>query len=292
MRYHFIESNRARWPLSVMCRVLEVSRQGYYAWINRGPSERAIRSLTLLGKIRDIYQANHCRYGSRRITIALRQSGERVSYKMVEKIMRRAGLRAKGGRRFRATTDSSQTLKPAPNLLKQKFVIRTLDRVWISDFTELPCRRGKAYAVAIMDLCSRRILAIRVATTMTTQLLLKALDDACRGRDIRQKKRTIFHSDRGTQYNACLFRNELKKRGIRQSMSRKGNCYDNAPMESFWARMKVELGMPLLFNDVDETRRILRNYVHIFYNRVRIHSGIMNMSPVKFEEQLLLHKRG
>jgi len=129
-----------------------------------------------------------------------------------------------------------------------------LDKVWVSDFTELPCRNGKAYAVAIMDLCSRRILGMVVSHSMQTRTLLKAFDDACRVRRRLPPEPIIFHSDRGSQYNADLFRTELAKRNFIQSMSNKGNCYDNAPMESFWARMKTELGRPLLFDDLRDAR--------------------------------------
>jgi len=247
--------------------------------------------MRLMSQIRSIYDTRKSMYGSPRITLALRASGESVSHKTVEVLMRRAGLRAKGGRRYRGTTDSTQTLSPAPNLLEQKFAVQTLDSVWLSDFTELPCRSGKAYAVAIMDLCSRRILAVSVASTMQTQILLDTLEQACQSRDTGRQKQIIFHSDQGSQYNAEIFRRALTERGFQQSMSRKGNCHDNAPMESFWARMKTELGLPMLFDDVHEARRVILNYVHIFYNRLRTHSGIGNMSPVNFEEQFLLNNR-
>ena len=285
MRYRFIDENRARWDLSAMCRVLGVSRQDYYVWRKRGPSERVERQMRLLGLIRTVYKANRHAYGSPRITRELRKMGECVSYKTVEHLMRRIGLRAVGSRRFRPSTDSSQTTSPAPNLLAQRFQVAELDKVWVSDFTELPCRRGKAYAAAIMDLCSRRILGITVATTMQTQILLDTFKEACRARRKRLRSHTIFHSDQGSQFNAEIFRTELQRHGFQQSMSRKGNCYDNAPMESFWARMKTELGHPFLFEDVQQAADAIYNYVHIFYNRQRMHSAIGYMSPVKFEEQ-------
>lgn len=272
-----------------MCRVLGVSRQGYHCWKRRKPSARAIRHNRLIEHVRVVHEQSHGAYGSPRMTRALRNRGEVVTRKTVEKLMRMSGLKAARRRRYRSTTDSARTLAPAPNLLQRAFAVKTTDRVWVSDFTELPCRNGKAYAVAIMDLCSRRILGIVVSHTMQTRTLLRALDDACRARRILPSEPVIFHSDQGSQYNADIFRTELAKRNFQQSMSQRGNCYDNAPMESFWARMKTELRHEMLFDDLRHARSTVYRWVHLFYNRQRLHSGIGLMTPVQFEEQLALH---
>ena len=198
--------------------------------------------------------------------------------------MRSEGICVKPKRRFRPTSDSSKTLAPAPNVLQRAFDVAEINRVWISDFTELPCRNGKAYAVAIMDLCSRRILGITVSYSMQTQTLIHALDQACRTRGHLPDEPLIFHSDRGSQFNADRFRTELAKRNMRQSMSGVGNCYDNAPMESFWSRMKEELRDQMLFDDLRHARSIVYKWVHLFYNRKRMHSSLNFMSPVEFEE--------
>lgn len=191
-------------------------------------------------------------------------------------------------RRYHPTTDSSKTLAPAPNLLQRQFAIRELDRVWVSDFTELLCRDGKTYAVGIMDLASRRILGINVHYRMHTGSLMIAFHRACKLRGTsKDKQETIFHSGRGSQYNAEPFRQLLRSRGFRQSMSGVGNCYDNAPMESFWARMKTELAHLLPFADPDEAMQAVYHYVHLFYNNSRRHSGIGNISPNQFESQYL-----
>ncbi len=291
MKSQYVDDHREHWPLATMCRVLGLSRQSYHAWKRRVPSARTVRQQGLLARMRILHEASAGSYGSPRMTHALRHEGEVVSRKTVERLMRVAGLRASIKRRFRPTTDASKTLAPAANLVQRSFHVERTDRVWVSDFTELPCRNGKAYAVAIMDLCSRRILGIVVSHSMQTRTLIKALDDACRVRRKLPSEPIIFHSDRGSQYNADVFRTELAKRNFQQSMSGKGNCYDNAPMESFWARMKTELGRPLLFDDLRDARSIVYRWVHVFYNRQRIHSGIKNMSPVQFEQHLVSSSR-
>ena len=223
MRYHFIDEHRARWPLATMSRALQVSRQGYYAWKQRVPSQTTQRRAMILERAKEVFEASNGSYGSPRITRELRCDGIIVTPKTVERVMRTAGLSAVQKRRFRPTTDSSKTLAPAPNLLQRAFTVKRTDQVWVSDFTELPCRNGKAYAVAIMDLCSRRILGVTVSYSMQTQTLISALDQACRVRKTLPEEPLIFHSDRGSQYNADKFRLELAKRNIQQSMSGVGN---------------------------------------------------------------------
>lgn len=182
---------------------------------------------------------------------------ERNIVQAVERIVRSADLWAEQKRRFRFTMDSTQTLALVPNLPQRSFEVVQIDRVWLSDFTELPCRNGKAYALAIMDLCSRRILGVTVSYTMQTQTLMHALDQACKLRKTLPKEPLIFHSDRGSQYNADTFKTdgtELAECNIRQSMSGVGNCYDNAPIEWFWSRMKHALRHDALFDDLHKPR--------------------------------------
>ena len=291
MKYRFMDDRRAQWPLSAMCRALVVSRQGYHQWKHRTPSTRAQRNTRLTKRIRDVFVQSRSTYGSPRMLCVLRNDGEVISKKTVERLMRNASLHASQKRRFRPTTDSSQTHAPAPNLLQRSFNITQIDRVWVSDFTELPCRNGKAYAVAIMDLCSRRILGITVSYCMQTRTLINALDQACSVRGTLPSASIVFHSDRGSQYNAGEFRIELAKRNFVQSMSGKGNCYDNAPMESFWARMKTELKQEMIFDDLRHARTAIMQWVHLFYNRQRLHSGINNMTPLQFEQQLFSQQR-
>jgi putative transposase len=292
MRYRFIDTHRAQWPLAVMARVLEVTRQGYHAWKRRQPSQRARRRQHLSEQIRDVFTQSKGTYGSPRVTFVLRRRGEWVTHKTLEVLMRAQGLCATRKRRYRPTTDSRDTLSPAPNLVQREFDVQRIDQVWLSDFTELPCRNGKAYAVAIMDLCSRRILGMVVSWSMQTKTLIAALDQSCRVRKRLPQSPVIFHSDQGSQYNAITFRTELAKRNIVQSMSGVGNCYDNAPMESFWARMKHELRDEMLFDDLRHARSVVYRWVHLFYNRTRMHSALNYLAPVQFEEQVLQRSTG
>ncbi len=291
MKFQFMHEHRFAWPLLVMARVLGVSRQGYRAWMVRLPSERLKRQRMLIGRIQEIHHTSDGTYGSPRMTDELRGKGIRVTYKTVERLMRVLGIRITPKRRFRPTTDSSKTLAPAANLLERDFSVTTPNRIWLSDFTELPCRQGKAYAVAIMDLASRRILGINVHHRMHVGSLMIAFHRACQVRKNfpgpADADGTIFHSDRGSQYNADAFRAALRKGGFRQSMSGVGNCYDNAPMESFWARMKTELRDRMPFPDPEEALRTVYRYIHLFYNNTRRHSGIGGISPAEFEGRYL-----
>lgn len=292
MKFIFMYDHRFQWPLTVMARVLGVSRQGYASWMVRLPSERFKRHRMLLERIREIHDMSDGSYGSPRMTDELRAKGIHVAYKTIERLMRIHGIRVTPKRRFRPTTDSSKTLAPAANLLERDFSVTTPNRVWLSDFTELPCRDGKAYAVAIMDLASRRILGVNVHNRMHTGSLMIAFHRACSVRKNFPKPAdvdsgTIFHSDRGSQYNADGFRAALRRGGFRQSMSGVGNCYDNAPMESFWARMKTELRHRMPFRDVEDALRTVYRYIHLFYNNTRRHSGIGGISPAEFEGRYL-----
>ncbi|MBK7186259.1 MAG: IS3 family transposase [Ignavibacteria bacterium] len=291
MRYRFMDTHRAQWPLAAMSRALEVSRQGYHAWKRREPSRRTIRHATVRLRLKRIFEQTNGSYGSPRMTRVLRKEGEILTHKTVERLMRAESLHASRKRRYRPTTDSTRTLGPAPNLLQRAFNVPVIDRVWVSDFTELPCRNGKAYAVAIMDLCSRRILGITVSHNMQTRTLIHTLNQACHVRRSRPTEPIVFHSDQGSQYNADTFRTELAKRNFQQSMSGRGNCYDNAPMESFWARMKTELKHEMLFDDLRHARGCVYRWTHLFYNRQRLHSGINHLTPVQFEEELISQQR-
>lgn len=288
MKFAFMHEHRQVWKLSVMAHVLGVSRQGYHSWAVRQPSKREMRHRDLRVRIRSIYDQSNGTYGSPRVTSELRQGhGLTISKKTIEGLIRQEGLCVRTKRRFRPTTDSSKTLAPAPNRLERSFDTSVVNHVWLSDFTEIPCREVKAYAVAIMDMASRRIIGLNVFHRMHTGSLMIALHRACKLRKtfprIPDSKPIIFHSDRGTQYNSQAFRDALARHGIVQSMSGVGNCYDNAPMESLWARMKTELAFYMPFRDPDDAARHVYRYFHVYYNRKRRHSGIGNISPVEFE---------
>ena len=288
MKFTFMHEHRLVWALVVMARVLGVTRQGYHKWAVRQPSARDIRNQEIRKRIRLVHDQSNGTYGSPRMTTELRENhGFRVTKKTVERLMRLEGIRVKPKRRFRPTTDSSKTLAPAPNLLDRAFDNDRVNSVWLSDFTELPCIEGKAYAVGIMDLASRRILGLNVHHRMHVGSLMVAFHRACKVRRnfprSEEAKATVFHSDRGSQYNSDTFRKALAKKGLLQSMSSVGNCFDNAPMESFWSRMKTELARHMPFRDPEDAAIRVNRYVHLFYNQKRRHSGIGNISPSEFE---------
>lgn len=288
MKFAFMHEHRQVWNLSVMARVLGVTRQGYHKWAVRQPSRRELRHRDLRRRIRTIYEQSNETYGSPRITSELvEEHGIAVTRKTIEQLMRQEGLSVRPKRRYRPTTDSSKTLAPAPNRLERNFETGTVNSVWLSDFTEIPCLDGKVYVVAIMDLASRRVIGLNVHHRMHTGSLMIALHRACKTRRTFPardgQRQIIFHSDRGSQYNSESFRKALERHDILQSMSGVGNCYDNAPMESLWARMKTELAPYMPFRDQDDAVHKIYQYIHVFYNRKRRHSGIGNISPVEFE---------
>lgn len=291
MKFDFIHTHREVWSVTVMARVLGVTRQGYHQWMNRQPSTRSQRQSKLLELIDRTHRESNRTYGSPRITAELESLGHMVSVNTVASLMRRAGIRVHAKRRYRPTTDSSKTRVPAPNLLSRNFTTTKLNVAWLSDFTELPCLKGKSYAVGIMDLASRRILGHNVSRRMNTQSLIIALHRACTTRKNFQQtireQRTIFHSDQGRQYDSDRFRESLYMRGFRQSMSGVGNCYDNAPMESFWATLKKDLAHLMPFQDPDDAARRVFWYINTFYNKKRRHSGIGYISPCQFEGRYL-----
>lgn len=254
----------------------------------RQPSKRELRHRDMRLRIRTIYEESKGSYGSPRITSELiEEHGIVVTRKAIEHLMRQEGLSVKPKSQFRPTTDSSKTLAPAPNRLDRSFSTGVVNSVWLSDFTEVTCREGKVYVVAIMDMASRRVIGMNVHHRMHTGSLIIALHRACKTRRTFPKpegqRKIIFHSYRGSPYNSETFRKALLRHDIVQSVRGVGNCYDNAPMESLWARMKTELAIYMPFRDPDEAIHRINQYIHEFYNRKRRHSGIGNILPVEFE---------
>ena len=265
-----------------MCRVLDVSRSGYYAWRVREPSEREMANEKLLGRIRTIHQQSKGRYGSPRIYNALRQLGFRYNRKRIARLMRQHGVRGKRPRRHKVTTDSNHRLSVAPNLLMQNFKATTPNRVWCSDITYIATRQGWLYLAVVIDLFSRRVVGWSMREDMSRHLVIDALRMALRQR--RPQAGLIHHSDRGSQYASHNFQAVLKANGIRPSMSGKGNCFDNAVAESWFASLKVECA-----DHIFATRAIARSklfaYIEPFYNRSRLHSSIGYLNPVAFEQR-------
>jgi transposase InsO family protein len=265
-----------------MCRVFGFAPSAYYGWERKQQSDRAKQDADLLTAIRRIFAQSRGRYGAPRVHAQLAREGVSVSRKRVARLMREAGLKAKGRRKYKPTTDSNHSLPVAPNLLKRAFEAERPDVAWVSDITYLWTRQGWMYLAVILDLYSRKVVGWSLAERMTAALVCDALDAAAHLR--RPKPGLIFHSDRGSQYASHDFRRRLFRHQMRQSMSRKGNCWDNAVAESFFATFKKEL----VRNRAFETRSLARSetfeYIEVFYNRQRAHSLIGYATPNAFED--------
>lgn len=284
MRFAFIDEHRGRWPVTVMCRALRVTRQGFYAWRKREPSVRRRRREALAEKARRIHTDSRGTYGSPRVHRQLREEGERCGENTVASLMRERGIRAGKARAFRPrTTDSDHDHPVAPNRLEGNFDADRPNAKWVADITYLPTRSGFCYLAVVMDLHSRRIVGWHVAQHMRAQLVCAALRMAIVHRG--PPSGLIFHSDRGVQYASQRFRTLLAAHGMLQSMSRRGNCYDNAPMESWMGTLKRELVGEAVFADAAAARSAVFEFVEVFYNRQRLHSTLAYLTPEAFECQ-------
>jgi putative transposase len=286
MRFGFIEQHARTYSVRLMCRVLGVLASGYYAWRSRPQSPRAVANRDLLERIRRIHVAHHGRYGSPRMHAALRAQGHQASRGRVERLMRRDGIRALARRRFRpTTTDSRHQLPIAPNLLQQKFMASVPNRVWLADITYIPTGEGWLYLAAVLDLATRKVVGWAMRDHMRTELTLGALIMAIQRQ--RPGSGLLHHSDRGSQYAAEAYSRQLALVKAKPSMSRTGCCYDNAPMESFFHSLKVELVHQRHWTTRDEARRDLFGYIEGYYNRQRIHSALGYLTPEQAERQMV-----
>lgn len=282
MRFRLIEDHRDVWPVRVMCDALSVSASGFHAWRSRPQSPRKIANRELLTDIRRVHARHRERYGAPRIHAELRAEGQTASRKRVARLMRQHGIRARAPRRFRVcTTDSKHSLPVAENLLDQNFVAKRPDHVWLADITYIPTAGGWLYLAVILDLFTRKVVGWAMRDHMRAELTIAALTMAIQRR--RPKAGLIHHSDRGSQYAAGDYRDILKAAAITQSMSRKGNCWDNAPMESFFGTLKTELVHQGEYPGRDAARRDLFSYIEGYYNRQRRHSAIGYITPEQAE---------
>ena len=284
MKFRFIEDHRDIWPVRVMCAALEVSRSGYYAWRGRRESPRAADNRVLLAAIRRVHADHRGRYGAPRIQAALRAEGHSVSRGRVERLMRRHGIRAISQRRFRVvTTDSNHSLPIADNLLDQTFLATRPNQIWLADITYIPTDEGWLYLATVLDLFSRKVVGWAMRDHMRQELTIAALTMAIQRQ--RPAPRLIHHSDRGSQYAAGGYRQVLDAANLVQSMSRKGNCWDNAPMESFFHTLKTELVHHAAYATREAAKRDLFAYIEGYYNRLRIHSALGYITPEQAELQ-------
>ena len=283
MRYICIDRRRKQYPVRMMCRVFKVSRSGYYAWRVRPESHRAKTDRELTHVIRRIHIDSDGVYGAAKITAELKEEGHQCGRHKVARLMRRAGLKGCPKRRFRVTTQRDPSHAVADNLLEQDFSAQTPNERWASDITYIWTGQGWLYLAVVMDLYSRRIVGWSMSRRINRHLVLDALTMALGQR--RPEGELIHHSDRGSQYTSDDFRDELDKHGIRCSMSARGNCYDNAVVESFFGLMKRERVNRTRYLTRDEAQADVFDYIERFYNRKRRHGYLGNISPAAFEER-------
>jgi len=262
---------------------MKVSRSGYYEWINRKVSNRDQRNQELTKVIREVFNQNRHVYGVRRISKKLAQNDIFISNRRIGRLMAAADLSCKTKRKFRVTTDSKHDQPISPNLLQRQFSVIQPDKYWVGDITYIPTKEGWLYLATVIDLYSRQIIGWSMADNMKVKLVNDALTMALFQR--KPKRGLIWHSDRGSQYASTSHRAILKDHGIIQSMSRKGDCWDNAVAESFFHTLKTELTNHYQFNNQQEAKNVIFEYIEVFYNRIRIHSANDYLAPVEFEQR-------
>jgi putative transposase len=285
VRFAFIEVEKACYPVALMCRVLKVSRAGFYAWRLRPNTARTRQDRTLGIEVAAVYAASRCRYGSPRVHAELRERGHRTGRKRVARLMREQGFRARNKRRYRTTTDSRHGLPIYPNLLARRFAAAQPNAAWVTDLTYIWTLEGWLYLGVILDLFSRRIVGWSMSERIDRQLAIDALQMALAHR--QPPRGLIHHSDRGSQYASHDYQRLLATNGIVSSMSRRADCWDNAVAESFFATLKTELVYQSQWKTRAQARTAIFEYLELFYNRQRRHSSLGYLSPVEFERRNL-----
>ena len=294
MKFAFIHAHARRWHVVTMCRVLEVSKAGYYAWRERPLCARVKEDRVLTTQIRAIQQHVKQRYGRPRVRMELKARGFPTGKHRVGRLMREAGLNARHRPRFRVTTQSTHAQPVAPNVLARQFSLERnpqlaeRDRVWAADITYIPTSEGWLYLAVVLDLASRRVIGWALRTRLDQELALRALRMALTHRRIRRAHPgAVHHSDRGGQYASAAYQRLLIEAGFIPSMSRVGDCWDNAVVESFFATLTKELLGDDLFRTREEASRALFAFIEIWYNRQRRHSSLGYRTPVEFEDDVL-----
>jgi transposase InsO family protein len=283
MTFRFIEEHRDRWPVRLLCATLAVSPAGYYAWRDRPASARQRRRDRLLVEIRAVHAEVQARYGSPRIHAELRARGQGCCVNTVARLMRENGIAAQPGRKFRCTTDSDHSLPLADNLLGRQFDPESPNAAWVADITYIPTREGWLYLAVVEDLYSRRVVGWSLADRLHSRLVVDALALAVERR--LPGAGLLAHSDRGSQYASEHYQRLLARHGITCSMSRRADCWDNAPMESFFASLKKELVHRAAFATRAEARAAVVEYIEVFYNNQRRHSSLGYVAPAEYERK-------
>jgi len=281
MRYRAIQEQDRRYPIRLMCRALAVSPAGYYAWRVRPESQRSRQNRTLRATIRVLHRESRETYGSPRIWDALVKQGHRIGEHRVARLMRQDGIRAKTVKKWRATTQSNHRLPVAENTLNRQFTVAAPNRVWAGDLTYVWTTEGWLYLAVILDLYSRRVIGWAMGQRLTVDLAERALTMALANR--APTAGLLHHSDRGSQYAATSYQQVLAAHGVTASMSRKGNCWDNACIESFFGTLKRELVYHRHYATRDEAKQDIFEYIEVFYNRKRRHSTLSYDSPAEYE---------
>jgi putative transposase len=282
-RFRFVEQEKARYPVRILCRALGVSPSGYYAWRSRGPSARERSDAALAAEIRRSHARSRGTYGVPRIWADLADAGHHVSRKRVARLMKHDHLAGVHRRRFVRTTIRDEAAEPFPDLVNRDFSAEGPDRLWVADITQLPTRSGSCYLASIVDAFSRRVVGWSMATHMRAELVTAALAMAVAHR--RPGTDLIHHSDHGTQYTSLAFGRRLRESGIAASMGSVGDCYDNAMAESFFATLETELIDRADWASPTQAKAAVFEYIEVFYNRIRRHSSLGSLSPEQFEER-------
>ena len=284
IRYLYMEQNRSGYRVAKMAQWLQVSKSGYYAWRKRSKSLRCMENETLLKEIIQIHEASRNTYGGRKITHEINRKSEKpVNHKRVERIMRENGIRSKSHKKYKATTNSRHSLPVAEHILNRDFAADRPGQKMVSDITYIPTDEGWLCLAGVMDLCGDKIIGISMNERMTKELVISALKDAIR--HTHNTEGCILHSDRGSQYCSLDYQELVKEYGFISSMSRKGNCWDNAPMESFWGKLKQEWLNGQRFRTREDAKSAVFEYIWIFYNRKRIHEANGYLTPEEYYEK-------
>ena len=284
MIFDYILKNKDGHSIEKMCQVLKVSCSGYYKHKKLPPSKRSIQNTKLLSIIEEKFYLNKKRYGSPRMYQLLISLDHKISLNKVARMMKNNGLYAKKKKRFRITTDSNHKYYVSPNILKRNFNPKLKNQVWVSDITYLWTDEGWIFLCTIIDLFNKKVVGWALSNSLSTELVLTSFEMAVMREN--PSHGLIFHSDRGVQYTAKEFRSKLKSYKMVQSMSRKGNCWDNAPAESFFSTIKTELIYMKNYKTREEVRNEIFEYIEIYYNRVRLHSSLGFLSPLDYENKL------
>ena len=281
MKYGFIRAHQNQFSVSRMCAVLKVSRNGYYDWRDRPESKRAQEDRTVLNQIRVVHTRSRQAYGALKTWRELRAEGFNWGRHRIARLRREAGIEARRKQRFRITTQARVGVIAAKNRLKQRFKAKAVNRVWVGDITFVPTVEGWLYLAVLIDMYSRRVVGWAMSERIDQQLVVDALNMALLQR--RVKPGLIHHSDQGRQYSSAAYQAVLEHHGMIASMSRRGNCYDNAVAESFFSSLKNELIHHSSFRTRDQARTAIFEYIEAFYNRQRRHQSLDYLSPVDYE---------